>query len=226
MKQLEAKSLFENLSEIEDPRIERRKLHSLIDILVIAVCAFICAAETWEDVEEFGKAKHEWFGGFLELENGIPSHDTFRRVFILVDSNELRNSFLECIRAAVRLSGGELVNIDGKKLRGSKQSSDGKGALNMVSAWAAGQSLVLGQVKTDEKSNEITAIPELLKILDLTGCIVTIDAMGCQTEIVADIIDQEADYVIARGRQSRQFARRCGKFYGLGRAERIRGDRV
>lgn len=197
MKQLKATTLFDSLSVIKDPRIDRHKRHSLIDILVIALCASICGAEGWEDIEEFGKSKREWFATFLELANGIPSHDTFRRVFLLLDAEALKGSYLEWIRSAVSLSNGQLVNIDGKKLRGSKSPVNGKEALTIVSAWAAEQSIVLGQVKCEEKSNEITAIPELLKILDLACCIVTIDAMGCQKEIVRDIAAQKADYVIS-----------------------------
>lgn len=197
MKRLKAQTLFDSLADIKDPRIERHKRHSLIDILVIALCASICGAEGWEDIEEFGKSKREWFAGFLELANGIPSHDTFRRVFLLLDAEALKGSYLEWIRSAVSLSKGQLVNIDGKKLRGSKSPATGKEALTMVSAWASLQSVVLGQVKCEEKSNEIKAIPELLRILDLTDCIVTIDAMGCQKEIVTDIAAQQADYVIS-----------------------------
>ncbi len=130
--QLKVKTLFENISAIKDPRIERHKRYSLVDILVIAVCAMICAAETWEDIEEFGHAKHEWLATFLELENGIPSHDTFRRVFILLDADELKSSFLEWIRSAVSLSQGQLVNIDGKVIRRSKQNWRGKEALNVA----------------------------------------------------------------------------------------------
>jgi predicted transposase YbfD/YdcC len=197
LKVLKAKSLFEKVGEIKDPRVERTKLHSLKDILVIAVCGTICGADNWEDIAEFGEAKREWFASFLELQNGIPSHDTFRRVFILLDNIELKTLFAEWINSVVSLSEGTLVNIDGKTLCGSKEPLKNKKALNIVSAWAAEQSVVLGQVRCAEKSNEITAIPELLKILDLKGCIVTIDAMGCQTEIVKEIAEKEADYVIA-----------------------------
>ncbi|MCA1624042.1 MAG: ISAs1 family transposase [Acidobacteria bacterium] len=197
MSELKVQPLFESLTIIKDPRIERTKLHSLIDILVIAICAMICGAEDWEDIAEFGEAKREWLATFLELKNGIPSHDTFRRVFILLDSDELKVSFLDWIRSAVSLSGGSLVNIDGKNLRGSKSGINGKKALNVVSAWAAEQSVVLGQVKCAEKSNEIQAIPELLKLLELQDCIVTIDAIGCQKEIVAEIVEKKADYVIS-----------------------------
>ncbi|MDQ3712449.1 MAG: ISAs1 family transposase [Acidobacteriota bacterium] len=197
MKQLKAKPLFERVDEIKDPRIERKKLHSLKDILVIAVCATICGADNWEDIAEFGAAKREWLATFLELENGVPSHDTFRRVFILLDNIELKTLFVDWISSVVSLSKGSLVSIDGKNLCGSKELIKGKKALNVVSAWAAEQSVVLGQVKCQEKSNEITAIPELLKILDIAGCIVTIDAIGCQKEIVKEIVEKEADYVIS-----------------------------
>lgn len=197
MSKLKAEVLFESLTSIDDPRRDHQKFHSLFDILVISICAVICGAEHWTEIEEFGEAKQEWFSSFLELENAIPSHDTFRRVFILLDNIKLKEVFIDWISSAVSLSKGSLVNIDGKNLRGSKEPIKGKKALNMVSAWASEQSVVLGQVKTDEKSNEITAIPELLKILDLEGCIVTIDAIGCQTEIVKEIAEKEADYVIS-----------------------------
>ncbi len=197
MKQLKAETLFERVGEMKDPRVERTKLHSLKDILVIAVCGTICGADNWEEIAEFGESKREWFATFLELENGIPSHDTFRRVFILLDNVELKGLFIDWISSAVKLSKGSLVNIDGKNLRGSKEPIKGKKALNIVSAWASEQSVVLGQVRCQEKSNEITAIPELLKILNIEGCIVTIDAMGCQTKIVEEIVDKGADYVIS-----------------------------
>ena len=197
LKKLKTKTLFETVGEIKDPRMERKKLHLLKDILLIAVCATIGGADGWEEIEEFGKAKQEWFATFLELKNGIPSHDTIRRVFILLDNVELKTIFIEWIRSAVNLSKGSLVNIDGKNQRGSKEPIKGKKALNMVSAWASEASVVLGQVRCEEKSNEITAIPELLKILDLEGCIVTIDAIGCQKEIVKEIVNKKADYVIS-----------------------------
>ncbi len=197
MKQLETKTLFERVGKIKDPRIERKKLHSLKAILVIAVCATICGADNWEDIAEFGESKREWFAGFLELENGIPSHDTFRRVFILLDNIELKTLFAEWLSSSINLSKGSLVSLDGKNLCGSREPLKGKKALNIVSAWASEASVVLGQVRCEEKSNEITAIPELLNILDLAGCIVTIDAIGCQKEIVKQIIEKRADYVIS-----------------------------
>ncbi len=197
MNKLKAEILFESLSKVDDPRREHQKFHSLFDILVISICAVICGAEHWTEMEEFGKAKREWFASFLELENGIPSHDTFQRVFILLDNIELKEVFIEWVGAAVSLSKGALVNIDGKNLCGSKDPGKGKKALNVVSAWASEVSVVLGQVKCEEKSNEITAIPELLKILNLEGCIITIDAIGCQRETVKQIAEKEADYVIS-----------------------------
>ncbi len=197
MSQLKVESLFERLREIADPRREHQKFHSLYEILVMAICAVLCGAEHWTEMEEYGEAKREWLATFLELKHGIPSHDTFRRVFILLDTIELKSVFVDWISATVSLSRGTLVNIDGKSLRGSKAPRQGKKALSVVSAWVSEQSVVLGQLKCEEKSNEITAIPELLKILDLEGCVVTIDAMGCQKEIVQEIVQKEADYVIA-----------------------------
>src|SRR5215210_2005370 len=189
-------SLFDSLGQVPDPRRERTKLHQLVDILVIAVCATICAAETWEEIEEFGQAKESWFKKFLALPNGIPSHDTFRRVFLLINPKKFQESFLRWVRSVMRETDGEIVSIDGKQARGAR-SPDGKEGLRLVSAWACEQRLVLGQLKTREKSNEITAIPLLLELLQLKGCIVTIDAMGCQTEIAGQIISQGADYVLS-----------------------------
>lgn len=223
---LKAETLFERVSEIKDPRVERTKLYSLRDILVIAVCGTICGANNWEEIADFGESKREWFATFLELENGIPSHDTFRRVFILLDNIELKTLFADWISSAVELSKGTLVNLDGKNLCGSREPSKGKKALNIVSAWASEQSVVLGQVRCEEKSNEITAIPELLKILNITDCIVTIDAIGCQTEIVNQIVGQGADYVMRAQRKSRQFAQRHQRLFGLGGKNQLCRHRV
>jgi predicted transposase YbfD/YdcC len=196
MEKLIGKSLFDSLQQIPDPRIERTKRHLLVDILVIAICASICGADSWEEIAEFGRAKQEWFSRFLELPNGIASHDTFRRVFLLLKAKEFERMFLEWVRGAVELSAGAVVNIDGKELRGTHSRGSAEG-LRIVSAWAAEQAVVLGQVRTAEKSNEITAIPELLAVLELSGSIVTIDAMGCQKAIAKQIREQEADYVLA-----------------------------
>jgi predicted transposase YbfD/YdcC len=184
-------------SDLEDPRVDRTKLHKLVDILVIAICAVIAGADNWEDIEEFGKARQEWFQTFLELPNGIPSHDTFNRVFARLDPAQFQRCFINWITAVSQLVGGQVIAIDGKVLRRSHDKGIGKAAIDMVSAWATANHLVLGQVKVDEKSNEITAIPQLLEVLEVSGCIVTIDAMGCQTEIAEKIIEQEAQYVLA-----------------------------
>lgn len=189
---------------IHDPRVERKKLHNLFDILVIAICAILCNIDDWEHIAEFGRANEEWFRGFLGLKNGIPSHDTFGRVFSLLNPEEFEKRFIEWMKLLYKVSEGEIVAIDGKSLRGTYQKERNKVAVHMVSAYGTRNGLVLGQVKTSEKSNEITAIPKLLKLLNLEGCIVTIDAAGCQKEIVRDIIDQKADYVLSlKGNQGR-----------------------
>ena len=189
-------TISEHFSHLKDPRIERTKLHKLIDIITITICAVISGADTWVDIELYGETKYKWLKKFLELPNGIPSHDTFARVFANLDPEQLQQCFLKWIQSISKITFGEIVAIDGKTLRHSYNKSADKAAIHMVSAWATTNHLVLGQVKVDEKSNEITAIPKLLKVLDLTGCIVTIDAMGCQKEIIKQIITQNADYVI------------------------------
>lgn len=183
--------------ELEDPRIDRGKHHQLLDIIVIAVCGVTCGADSWVDIEEFGKAKQEWLETFLELPNGIPSHDTFGRVFALLDAEEFQSCFSKWSQAMQEATGGEVIAIDGKTLRHSYDRMIGKGAIHMVSAWACTNHLVLGQRKVDEKSNEIMAIPDLLKMLEVKGCVVTIDAIGCQTKIARQVVEQEADYVLA-----------------------------
>jgi predicted transposase YbfD/YdcC len=191
------KTLVEHFSSITDPRIDRTKRHKLIDILVIAICATICGADGWEEFELFGQAKQEWFKSFLGLPNGIPSDDTFRRVFGRIDPCQFRHCFLEWVRSVYELTEGQVVAIDGKQSRRSYDRAAGKTAINMVSAWASESQLVLGQVKVDAKSNEITAIPALLSMLEVAGCIVTIDAMGCQKESAVKIVGKDADYVLA-----------------------------
>ena len=187
----------EHFSDLGDPRIDRTKRHLLIDMVVIAICGVMCGAETWVDVENFGKAKFKWFKRFLELPNGIPSHDTFGRVFNRLDAEQFQRCFLGWMQAVSNVFKGQVVAIDGKKLRRSHDKRIGKDAIHMVSAWALENQLVLAQVKVDKKSNEITAIPRLLKALAISGCIVTIDAIGCQKKIAKQIVDQEADYVLA-----------------------------
>ena len=183
-------------SDLADPRIERTKSHLLDDIIFIAIASVLCGAETWNDMEDFGKAKLTWLKTFLKLPEGIPSHDTFNRVFSLLDPKKLEECFLQWTRAVFRTTKGEVISIDGKTICGSRDNGK-KSIVHMVSAWAEVNNIVLGQLKVDEKSNEITAIPELLKLLVLKGCIVTIDAMGCQKDIASQIAGQEADYVFA-----------------------------
>lgn len=190
-------SIREHFGTIIDPRIERTKDYELLDIIVIAICAVICGAESWPDVAAFGQAKLIWLRKYLALPNGIPSHDTFRRVFMLLDAEQFQTSFLHWVQAVMQITDGQVVAIDGKKLRRSHDGRLGKAAIWMVSAWAADNRVVLGQRKVTEKSNEITAIPQLLTVLEVTGCIVTIDAMGTQKEIAKTIVAREADYVLS-----------------------------
>ncbi len=190
-------SISEHFGQLEDPRIERNKLHPLLNIIVIAICAVICGAENWVDVELYGNLKKEWLEKFLDLTNGIPSHDTFGRVFRRLKAEPFQACFLAWVKAVNTITGGQVIAIDGKELRRSMDTTLGKRAIHMVSAWASENRLVLAQQKVDEKSNEITAIPALLEMLEIAGCIITIDAMGCQTEIAQQITDQQGDYVLA-----------------------------
>ena len=193
-------TIMEYFGEIEDPRIERCQRHKLLDIIAIAICATICGADNWSHIALFGWGKEEWLRTFLELPNGIPSHDTFGRVFSQLDPEEFQRCFMEWTQGVADLVPGEVVAIDGKTARRSRDGpagSAGKRALHLVSAWASANTLTLGQVQTEEKSNEITAIPKLLDMLELEGCIVTIDVMGCQKEIAQGILDRGADYVLA-----------------------------
>jgi predicted transposase YbfD/YdcC len=162
-----AGSIDKHFSNIEDPRLDRTKLHKLLDILVIAICAVICGADNWEEVQLFGEAKEAWFRSFLELPNGIPSHDTYGRVFARLDPQQFQESFVNWISAVSEVTKGQIIAIDGKTLRRSHDQALGRGAFDMVSAWAAQNHLVLGQVKVDDKSNEITVIPELLRVLEI-----------------------------------------------------------
>lgn len=196
MKIRQKSTIEHHFSEIEDPRVERSKRHLLIDIITLTLCAVIGGAETWEDIELYGNCKYKWFKNFLKLPNGIPSHDTISRVFARLDPEQLQKCFLNWVSSISSLIEGQIVAIDGKTLRGSYDKSNEKKALVMVSAWAEQQGLVLGQRKVDGKSNEIAAIPKLLKVLYLKGAIVTLDAAGCQKEIVETIVEKEANYLI------------------------------
>ena len=190
-------SIAEHFNDIEDIRIERGKKHKLIDIITISICAVVCGADGWIDIEMYGIARKKWLEKFLELPNGIPSHDTFARVFSQINPDEFNKSFLSWIKGISKITAGEIIAFDGKQSRNSGDEKNGKSAINTVSAWAVNNRLVLGQKKVEGKSNEITALPELIQILDLAGCIVTIDAMGCQREIVKKIVEKNADYIIA-----------------------------
>ena len=194
-KPLEA--IEEHFSKVNDPRIDRRKEYKLIDMIVIAICAVICGAEGWTDIENFGNSKLPWLKTFLELPNGIPSHDTFGRVFSMLDAQQFQLAFYEWVLAVNEIVQGQIINIDGKRLAGSEDKFLGKRAIYMVSAWAEENEIVVGQRKVEEKSNEITAIPELLKLLAISGCIVTIDAIGTQTQIAKAIMEAQADYVLS-----------------------------
>jgi len=180
--------------KLKDPRINRRKLHLLLDILVIALCAVLCGAKDWQQIETFGKQREAWLRRFLKLPNGIPSHDTFERVFDRIDPQAFHRCFQDWVAAIAESLKIKHVAIDGKTMRGS--ASNKLGALHLVSAWATEHHLCLGQVATAEKSNEITAIPELLELLELHGAIVTIDAMGCQKTIASKVIERGGHYVL------------------------------
>jgi len=195
-------SLIEHFKDLADPRIDRTKDHDLIDVLIIAVCCLLCAGESFNDMEDFGKAKEEWFKGFLKLRHGIPSHDTFNRVFQALDPKQFLECFLRWTQSLREAIPQEVVALDGKALRRAMNKS--QSPRYIVSAWAESNGLVLGQLKVDEKSNEITAVPELLRVLELAGCIVTVDAMGCQKKIAKEIIEADADYVLAlKGNQEK-----------------------
>jgi predicted transposase YbfD/YdcC len=191
----EKSSIRDFFSGITEPRYTNKR-HNLLDIITISLCGAICGADGFEEIEEFGHAKEEWFKGMLELPHGIPSHDTFARVFALLDPVEFQQAFLGWVQTIKELTRGQVVAIDGKTIRRSHDRSAHKAPIHMVSAWANENRMVLGQVKTDEKSNEITAIPELLRLLALEGCIVTLDAMGCQRAIAEQIVEKKADYVL------------------------------
>jgi predicted transposase YbfD/YdcC len=195
-----ARSLMEHFGELPDPRVERTRQHSLIDILVIGICTLLCGGEGFNDMEDFGHAKEPWLRTFLGLEEGIPSHDTFNRVFSALDPRQFLDCFLRWTQGLRQAVDQEIVAMDGKALRGAAR--DGS-IPHIVSAWAAGNGLVLGQLRVQDKSNEITAVPELIRALELAGCIVTLDAMGCQRRIAREIAEADADYVLAlKGNQA------------------------
>ena len=189
-------SIMEHFSTLPDPRILLKTRHRLVDIVTMALCAVIAGADDWVEIAAYAKAKEAWFRDVLKFEGGTPSHDTFGRVFALLNPDAFAKCYIDWVRALVNIS-DEVVAVDGKTLRRSHDRSNGKSAIHMVNAWAVHHGLVLGQVKTEAKSNEIKAIPELLRLLDVKGSVVTIDAMGCQKEIAKQIVEQEADYVFS-----------------------------
>ena len=188
-------SLIEHFQDLPDPRVNRTKDHDLIDILVIAICTLLCAGESFNDMEDFGQAKQDWFQTFLTLRNGIPSHDTFNRVFAALDPQAFLDCFLRWTQSLRQAVAQEIVALDGKALRRALNAD--QSVKYVVSAWAESNGLVLGQLKVANRSNEITALPALLRVLELSGCIVTMDAMGCQKKIAREIIEADADYVLA-----------------------------
>ena len=194
---MEGITLQEHFATLQDPRVERTKRHQLLAIITIALCAVICGADTWVDVEEFGHAKRAWLETFLELPNGIPSHDTFGRVFARLDPEQFQACFLSWVQAINSVLPTQQIAIDGKTARRSHDRGVGKAAIQMVSAWATESHLVLAQRHVQEHSNEQTALPILLKQLELAGCIVSIDAIGCLPKIARQIKEQEGEYVLA-----------------------------
>lgn len=214
------RDLKEYFAKLEDPRIDRSKRHELLDIIFIVICAVICGADNWVEIEAFGKAQEHWLRRFLALPNGIPSHDTFGRVFARLDADQFAECFRNWIQDISRVIGRQVIAFDGKTSRRSHDKTNGKSALELVSAWATANHLVLGEVKVDEHSNEITAIPELLQVLDVQGCIVSIDAIGCQTDIAQDIIDRGGDYVLAVKKNQEQLFDDVQSLFEIEMAER------
>lgn len=192
-----ADSLIEHFSQVPDPRIERSQRHRLIDIVVIAVCGAICGADNWVHIAEFGRSKYDWLKTFLALPNGIPSHDTFGRVFARISPEHFQACFSAWVQSLLPKLDEEIVPIDGKTLRHSYDRTSGKAAVHMVNAWAVKNRLVLGQFHCESGLDEITIIPQLLRVLALRGCIVTVDAIGCHKSVAEQIIDQQGDYVLA-----------------------------
>jgi predicted transposase YbfD/YdcC len=190
-------AVTDHFAALDDPRLERTKLHPLLSLITCALCAVICGSDSWDDIAEFTEVRFDWLASFLDLPNGPPSHDTFNRVFAALDPAQFHACFTAWMKAVATILPAEVIAVDGKTLRGSHDRFSDRAAIHMVSAWATANRLVLAQVKVDRKSNEITAIPELLRVLAINGCIVTIDAMGCQREIAQQIIDQGGDYVLA-----------------------------
>ncbi len=216
-------ALHDAFADLTDPRVNRTKDHLLIDVVAIAICAVICGADSWVAIAEFGVAKQAWLQQFLALPNGIPSHDTFGHVFAALDAEQFQQGFMRSVRAVWPTCAGEVVAVDGKTVRGSHARGIGKDAIHMVSAWAGEAQLILAHRNVDEKSNEITAIPEILRLLDLDGCTVTIDAMGCQTAIAKQIVQQGGNYVLAVKENQEQLYRDIVDTFRYAEADAWRG---
>ncbi len=207
--------LLESFADMPDPRVVGRTDHHLLDILVLTVCAVVCGADDWEAVEMWGEAKLDWLRQYIPLKNGIPSHDTIGRLFAAMDSTTFQACFTRWVSTICGSLVGQVVAIDGKTMRGSHHHRLGKKAIHMVSAFASDQGITLGQLKTEEKSNEIAAIPELLAMLDLKGSIVTIDSMGCQKDIAKAITERGADYVLALKGNHGKLHEQVGAFFEI-----------
>jgi predicted transposase YbfD/YdcC len=204
-------TLHHHFRDLDDPRVERTRIHPLINILFIAVCGVLSGANSFAAIHEFGTDRRSWLARFLDLTAGIPCEDTFRRVLARLDPAAFEKALLAWVQAVQEITANRLIAIDGKTLRGSYNRQDGKAAIHMVSAWARENTLSLGQVVVDEKSNEITAIPKLLEVLELSGAVVTIDAMGCQKEIAAKVRERGGDYVLAvKQNQPTLYEQVCG----------------
>jgi predicted transposase YbfD/YdcC len=214
--------IFEFFEELPDPRVERTRLHPLMNVLVIALLTMICVGEGWEDMEAFGLAKRAWLATFLDLKHGIPSEDTFRRVLSALNPKAFNACFIAWVQALSQGTAGKLVAIDGKTVRHSFDRATGKKALHVVSAWIANNRLSLGQLATEEKSNEITAIPKLLELLDIRGATITVDAMGCQRDIAAKVIEQGGDYVMGLKGNQGTAHKEVGEFFAEARAKGFR----
>jgi len=216
-------SLVEHFATLEDPRIDRKKLHSLIDIIVLSICAIASGAEGWQGIADFGHEKLDWLRRFISLTNGVPSHDCIAYVFARVSPEGFRDCFISWAEGVREKTEGEVIAIDGKTSCGSRDRQLGKSPLHMVSAWACANRLVLGQEATAEKSNEITAIPKLLELLDVKGCLITIDAMGCQTAIAKQIIDQQGDYVLGLKDNQPLLHEAVDDYFTLAKANHFKG---
>lgn len=213
-------SIALHFEDLEDPRVTRTQYHPLINVVVIGICAVICGAQHFTEMEEFGKKKRDWLAKFLDLKHGIPSHDTFNAVFARLKPEQFEKCLLSWLKTLQDITGGQVLAVDGKTLRGSYDTADSRAAIHMVSVWATANHLSLGSVVVDEKSNEITAIPKLLELIDVSGALVTIDAMGCQKEIAKKIVKEGGDYALAVKDNQPKLHEAVGDFF----AEQLEAD--